>query len=61
MRALTVLLVMKVVSTLSFSKLPDNFHHDIDETSVSAGFQHTCAIEATEGIRALRLNICAQL
>ena len=26
-------------------KLAEGFHSDIDETSVSTGFQHTCAIE----------------
>ena len=32
-----------------FPSLPTGFHHDLDDVSVSAGYFHTCAIEARPG------------
>jgi len=33
-----------------FPPLPDGFHADVDEISLSAGHYHTCAIEARMGV-----------
>jgi hypothetical protein len=45
MRALIAAIsVIAIQAAASFPRLGDDFHHDIDDTVVSAGEAHTCVI-----------------
>jgi len=44
------LLAISQQTGIHFPPLPDGFHSDVDEISLSAGHYHTCAIEARAGV-----------